>query len=118
RRTECVPWCPPGHCVASPRSVLVTVRDARGRGLRLPCGSLAVRDDEPVNAGPRLEFRLLGRFAVLRGGVEIPPAAFGGRKARTLLRVLATRRGELVSTDALTEALWPDRAPADPAANL
>jgi DNA-binding SARP family transcriptional activator len=37
---------------------------------------------------------------------------------RTLLRVLAARRGGLVSHDALTEALWPQRPPHDPAANL
>ena len=61
---------------------------------------------------------LLGRFRVYRGGEEVPPAAFGGRKVRTLLRVLAVRRPDLVSYDALAEALWADRPPADPAANL
>jgi DNA-binding SARP family transcriptional activator/DNA-binding transcriptional ArsR family regulator len=71
-----------------------------------------------VTAPPRWEIRLLGRFAVLRDGREIPPADFGGRKVRTLVRILATRRGRFVSNDALTEMLWPDRPPADPAANL
>ena len=37
---------------------------------------------------------------------------------RTLLRVLAVRRPDLVPHDALAEALWPDRLPADPVANL
>jgi DNA-binding SARP family transcriptional activator len=32
--------------------------------------------------------------------------------------VLAARRGGLASHDALTEALWPQRPPHDPAANL
>jgi DNA-binding SARP family transcriptional activator/predicted negative regulator of RcsB-dependent stress response len=32
--------------------------------------------------------------------------------------VLLTRRGEFVPREILTEALWPRRAPADPAANL
>ena len=65
-----------------------------------------------------LELRLLGRFVVLRAGREVPPSAFGGRKVRTLLRILATQRGSLVSHDALTDMLWPGQPPADPAANL
>lgn len=64
------------------------------------------------------EIRVLGRFSVRREGREIEPAAFGGGLTRTLLRVLVTRRGELVSRDALIEALWPRRAPADPGASL
>jgi DNA-binding SARP family transcriptional activator len=71
-----------------------------------------------MTAAARLEFRLLGRFAVLRNGVEVPAGEFGGRKVRTLLRVLATRPGAFVSNEALTEMLWPQRPPADPAANL
>ncbi|MCX6465200.1 MAG: winged helix-turn-helix domain-containing protein [Pseudonocardiales bacterium] len=67
---------------------------------------------------PGVAVQLLGRFQVRRDGVEVPPAAFGGRKVRTLLRVLAVRRPDLVPHAALAEALWPDRLPADPAANL
>lgn len=66
----------------------------------------------------RVEIRLLGRFVVRRGDEEIPPRAFGGRRVRTLIRVLVTRRGELVSREALADALWPERLPTDPAANL
>ncbi len=62
--------------------------------------------------------RLLGRFQVLRAAEEVPPARFGGRKARALVRVLAVRAPDLVSHDALAEALWPDRLPADPAGNF
>jgi DNA-binding SARP family transcriptional activator len=50
--------------------------------------------------------------------VEIPASAFHGRLVRTLLRVLVTRRGQFVPRDVLTEALWPQGAPADPALNL
>src|SRR3954471_13739668 len=69
---------------------------------------------------PTVEVRLqlLGRFQARRGGAEVPPAAFGGRKVRALLRVLAVRRPDLVPHDALADALWPDRMPADPATNL
>ena len=67
---------------------------------------------------PGLALQLLGRFQVRRDGEEVPPAAFGGRKVRTLLRVLAVRRPDLVPHEVLAEALWPDQLPADPAANI
>jgi DNA-binding SARP family transcriptional activator/tetratricopeptide (TPR) repeat protein len=65
-----------------------------------------------------LEIQVLGRFSVRRAGKEIPPAAFGGRLAQRLVRVLVTRRGEFVTRDVLTEALWKGRPPADPETNL
>ncbi len=65
-----------------------------------------------------LELRLLGRFLVLMDGCEIPSARFGGRKTRTLLRILATRRGSFVPYEVLAAMLWGERAPAAPAANL
>ena len=67
---------------------------------------------------PVLALQLLGRFQVRRDGEEVPPSAFGGRKVRTLLRILAVRRPDLVPHEVLAEALWPDQQPADPAANL
>ena len=76
---------------------------------------MAGEDDDAV---PGLALQLLGRFQVRRDGEEVPPAAFGGRKVRTLLRVLAVRRPDLVPHEVLAEALWPDQQPADPAANL
>jgi DNA-binding SARP family transcriptional activator len=69
-------------------------------------------------AGPGLEVRLLGRFVVRRAGQEVAPAAFGGRLVQTLIRVLVSRRGSFVSKDVLAEALWSERLPADPAANI
>ena len=68
--------------------------------------------------GHPLEVHLLGRFAVLRGGAEVPATAFGGRKARRLVRVLAMRRGAVVPQDRLVDALWGEAPPADPAGNL
>jgi DNA-binding SARP family transcriptional activator/class 3 adenylate cyclase len=65
-----------------------------------------------------IEIRLLGRFSARRSGNEIPPSTFGGRRVRSLIRVLLTRRGEFVSQDVLAEALWPRRMPANPGANL
>ena len=65
-----------------------------------------------------VRLQLLGRFQARRGRHLGVAAAFGGRKARTLLRVLAVRRPDLVPHDALADALWPDRLPSDPATNL
>jgi DNA-binding SARP family transcriptional activator len=71
-----------------------------------------------VHPPQALELRLLGRFVVVRDGAEIPAAAFGGRKVRSLLRMLACHPGRFHSHDALTDMLWGERPPADPAANL
>ena len=65
-----------------------------------------------------VQIRLLGRFRATAGGRELPAAAFGGPKVRTLLAVLALDRDRYVSHDARAEALWPDAPPADPAGNL
>ncbi|MGH2704317.1 MAG: BTAD domain-containing putative transcriptional regulator [Actinomycetota bacterium] len=66
----------------------------------------------------QVEIWLLGRFVVRKGGEEIPAREFGGRRVRTLIRMLASRNGELVPKDALADALWAEHLPADPAANL
>lgn len=65
-----------------------------------------------------VEIRTLGGFAVRRDEQDVPPAVFGGRLARRLVRILLTRRGALVPTDLLIEALWPRRPPANPPANV
>lgn len=57
-----------------------------------------------------LEFRVLGPLEVRRDGVALP---LGGRKGRALLAALLIEIGRAVSTDALIDALWPSRAPAD-----
>ena len=65
-----------------------------------------------------IRIRLLGRFAVDRDGQEIALREFGGRLARRLLRLLALRRGTLVSKDLIAGALWPDDPPADAPGNI
>jgi DNA-binding SARP family transcriptional activator/class 3 adenylate cyclase/predicted negative regulator of RcsB-dependent stress response len=65
-----------------------------------------------------VEIQLLGRFSARRAGVEIPPESFRGRLVRVLVRLLVTSRGSFVPRDVLADALWPDRVPADPTANL
>ena len=65
-----------------------------------------------------VEVKLLGRFVVRRGGEVVDTTAFGGRRVRVLVRILAAQRGRVVSRDALIEALWGEQLPADPATNL
>src|SRR3954452_9757816 len=89
--------------------------DAREPTWRGPCAGLADEDDDHVDD---VQVHLLGRFQVHRDGREVRATAFGGRKVRALLRVLAVRRPGLVPHDVLAEALWPDHLPADPAGNL
>ena len=79
---------------------------AAAPGGRLPGGTAVIR------------IRLLGRFAVEHDGQEIALGSFGGRLARRLLRLLALRRGTLVTKDLIADALWPDNPPADPAGNI
>src|SRR5205807_5862256 len=53
----------------------------------------------------------LGRFAVGRAGEPIPLVAWQSRKARDLLKLLASRRGRALTRDAAAEALWPAEDP-------
>lgn len=72
-----------------------------------------------LSAGPGpVRIRLLGRFAVQRDSADVPLSAFGGRLAQRLLRLLALRRGALVSKDVIAEALWPAGRPANARANI
>jgi DNA-binding SARP family transcriptional activator/tetratricopeptide (TPR) repeat protein len=57
-----------------------------------------------------LAVRLLGEFGV--DGYE--PAAFGSKKARLALQLLAMAQGDAVPSDVLVDALWGDAAPTRP----
>ena len=65
-----------------------------------------------------VRLRVLGPFAVEVGGepATFPPTA--GRKARTLLKLLAVELGRLVPTDRALEVLWPEGLPARPVENV
>src|SRR5207244_4338066 len=72
-------------------------------------------EPRPSPTGPRdLRVRVLGAFTV--EGVAL--RAFGTRRARTLLKVLALGRGRPVSVDRLVECLWPDGRPARPSVQV
>ena len=65
-----------------------------------------------------MEITLLGRFDVRRDGEPVGDAAFGGRRVRQLVRILAAERGRVVTRDELILALWGQQPPADPSTNL
>src|SRR5215471_13339159 len=67
------------------------------------CGGCCSVDSKMV------EFRILGPLAVISDGhaVEIQ-----GSKERATLAILLLHAGQVVSTDTLIDALWPDEPPA------
>jgi DNA-binding SARP family transcriptional activator/tetratricopeptide (TPR) repeat protein len=67
---------------------------------------------------PLVKVQILGRFGIWVAGREQPDRVFGGRLARQLLRMLAVRRGTLLSKDVAVESLWPTHPPADASGNV
>jgi len=65
-----------------------------------------------------LNIRMFGRLEVQRDGEVLPDAAWGRRQTQTLLKLLLTRRGRLVTRDQLLEALYPRLDPVKAAVNL
>lgn len=63
-------------------------------------------------SGAAVVIEVLGRFAVRVDGAEVPLAAWRSRQARTLVKVLASERGRVVTRARLCELLWPDDDPA------
>jgi DNA-binding SARP family transcriptional activator len=71
---------------------------------------------EPCDERPVL--RLVGGFAVLRAGQELPDVDVGNRKARTLLAMLAVEQGRSISIERIAFGLWAGKQPLDPAHNV
>jgi DNA-binding SARP family transcriptional activator/tetratricopeptide (TPR) repeat protein len=93
-------------------------RDARERGRRAAerlqrLGVTTVNGrgfgTDPV--GKDVTLAVLGRFEVTVGGKVVPLQAWKSRQARTLLKILAGRRGRPVSRALLCELLWPGDDP-------
>ncbi|UMG91920.1 BTAD domain-containing putative transcriptional regulator [Nocardioides sp. TF02-7] len=59
-----------------------------------------------------LEIDVLGGFRVRVDGADVPVTAWRSRQARTLVKVLASRRGRPATRAWLCETLWPDDDPA------
>ena len=65
-----------------------------------------------------MRLALCGDLTVTRDGVALTGPRLGTRKARVFVAALAGSRGAALSADRLVEAVWPDRPPRDPQANL
>ena len=63
--------------------------------------------DVPVPTS-RIAIKTLGGFAVFVDAEPVSATAWQSRKARDLLKVLVTRRGQPVPRDVVAETLWPD----------
>ena len=66
----------------------------------------------PAPVAAPLAIETLGRFAVLREGVAVTSAEWQSKKARDLLKILVTRRGQATPRDYLIELLWPEDDPS------
>lgn len=65
-----------------------------------------------------LTIRTLGSFSVQFGDEIISEGNMRSRKIWTIFKYIITNRHKLVTTEALIEALWPDRQPEDPLKTL
>lgn len=69
-------------------------------------------------ADERLEVHLLGRFSVRVSGQDVPHQDIEGRKARSLLKLLALQRNHQLVRDQATDMLWNGLAQSSAAAQL
>lgn len=82
----------------------------------VPAAEVAWQPAADTDAGPSTRYRVLGPVEALddRGvAISVPSA-----RQRLLLALLLGSNGQVVSTDALVEALWGDDQPADPRGSL
>jgi DNA-binding SARP family transcriptional activator len=86
------------HIIAEDRLRMLDVDPSTGTR------SLARPSRSPDN---EVSVRMLGSFAVLHNGEQVPVKAWQSRKARDLLKLLVARRGRPITREALGEALWP-----------
>ncbi|TMR25587.1 hypothetical protein ETD86_00160 [Nonomuraea turkmeniaca] len=100
--------------LADPATGRDTATRVRERMHAIGCRALDDRIDALIaRAVPEPEARIvvetMGTFRVLRGGVPVARTAWQSRKARDLLKILASRRGSGISRERLVEILWPEQ---------
>ncbi|GAA4352217.1 tetratricopeptide repeat protein [Angustibacter luteus] len=93
-------------------------RDAARRLQRLGILHVHGRPVTDQASAHQVTIQVLGGFTVGVGGAPVPFTAWRSRQARTLVKVLAARRGRPVSRASLCELLWPDDDPAKTAHRL
>lgn len=87
-------------------------RDAARALRRLGIHILGGRAVAGDSGGGSVSFAVLGPFTVAVEGAEVPLTAWRSRQARTLVKILAARRGGVVTRARLCDLLWPDEDPA------
>lgn len=65
-----------------------------------------------------IEVRLLGPFRVVVAGRDVPASAWGRRKARALVKLLALAPDRALHREQLLDQLWPELAPLAAANNF
>lgn len=66
----------------------------------------------------RLRFRLMGSFEALRDDQHVGGVEWRSKQNRTILKILLTRRGKVITVDQFLELLWPDAELASARRNL
>ncbi len=87
---------------------------AREAGARLRRAGIRTVNGRPLDdadASAAVVVQLLGGFEVLVGGRPVPVSAWRSRQARTLVKLLASRRGRVLTRSEVCELLWPDDDP-------
>ena len=67
-----------------------------------------------MSGAPQVLVHLSGPLRVDRGGTKLAGAELGSRKGRTLLRLLAARRGDVLTGAEIAGVLWPQESPSNP----
>lgn len=66
----------------------------------------------------KLQIRVLGQFSVRIDGKDLANSAISGRKARSLLKLLALQRNYQIVRDQATDLLWPSLSPESASSQL
>ncbi|MBI5304398.1 MAG: transcriptional regulator [Chloroflexi bacterium] len=103
----------------APRVGVPLLLHARRRGKHVAyitrlLGALGL-GDALAHPGYQLRVFMLGAFRVWRGDVEISAREWQRKKARQLLQVFLTRRGQWLERETIFETLWRGESPASAA---
>ncbi|MGI9665719.1 MAG: alpha/beta fold hydrolase [Acidimicrobiia bacterium] len=67
-------------------------------------------NERPLATVGTVQIVTLGRFAVERGGVEVPVSEWGSKRARQITKRLVAARGWPVRREELIDLLWPEES--------
>jgi DNA-binding SARP family transcriptional activator len=97
-----------GRLPGADGSARSAAREAEKRLVRLGVRAVHEWPLHTTDGTGGVDVRLMGGFEVKVGGRALPVPAWKSRQARTLVKILASRRGRRVTRSELCELLWPD----------